>query len=103
MTDLFTIGPRARTADPSTSHEAAARAEKFLGAHHKSILAEMGRVGVPLAAEQIGDAIGITHVQVNRRLSELRDLNKVERTEEKHKNRSGSKAYKYRLVESANG
>lgn len=99
MDDLLgVIGPRSRISDPQTSHDAAKHAEKFLNSHHEAILAAMRASQRPMAAEEIADACGwATHVQANRRMSELCDRGLIEPTEERHVNRSGRKAVRYRL------
>ena len=102
MDDLLSvIGPRSRITDPKTSHDAARHAEKFLNSHHEAILAVMRASQAPMAAEQIADACGwSSHVQANRRMSELCDRGLIESTEERHVNRSGRKAVRYQLSRS---
>ena len=101
MSDLFTYSapPRSRRNDPDTSHAAGDEAASFINAHHRVILDALRGSAEPLAAEQIADAGGLkSHIAVNRRLSELVDRNLIRPTEERHVNRSGRKAVKYRLV-----
>lgn len=86
----------ARRSDPGTSHEAARRSRGLAARQHALILACMSD-GVWRAAEQIGDAIGLDHVSVNRRLPELVAQAKLEPTEERHRNRSGRLAVRYRV------
>lgn len=89
--------PRARRSDPDTSH-AAARAAQTLGSRHAHDIVEvMARAAAPLAAEQIADRVGLTSVQVNRRLRELVDLEVIEPTEHRHRNRSGRHAVQFRI------
>ncbi len=98
--DIFTDwSPRSRRADPSTSHESANHAGKFAGKHCAEILSLLRDFKFPMAAEEIADALGwASHVQANRRLPELVDAGLIIRTEERHTNRSGRSAFKYRAV-----
>lgn len=111
--DLFqyaeTARRNARRTDPDTSHEAGAAANDFKGDDQEQIFQALQVSGKPMAAEEISDALGWgDHVRVNRRLPELAapvygDFGVtirgalIERTEEKHVNRSGRKAYRYRV------
>ncbi len=100
MDDLLTIGQRSRTADPATSHEAGAAAEKFLGAHHEAILNVMLEARRPMAAQEISDVLGWkSHHAVNRRLPEPRDRNLIVRTTLRYINASGRGAFQYKLVD----
>jgi predicted ArsR family transcriptional regulator len=96
VTDLFDYEKAARRHDPATSKEAAQRAHDLAARHHAAIMGALNASAAPLAAEQIGDKIGIDHVAVNRRLTELERAEMIERTHERHKNRSGRSAVKYR-------
>ena len=51
-----------------------------------------------LSHEQIGDQIGLDHVKVNRRLSDLERDCQIEKTESRHMNRSGREAVQYRVI-----
>jgi len=62
--------PRARRTDPTTSHDAAARAARFAGGHWAKILAALRQHG-PMTAEQMFTFTGLTVVQVDRRMPEL--------------------------------
>lgn len=62
---------RARASDPATSHAAAARAVRFAGSHSARILAVLKECG-PYTADNLAQATGLTVVQVDRRMSELR-------------------------------
>lgn len=84
----------ARTQDPGTSHEAAASSKELRSRHHKIILEVFGP-GSRLASEQVADRAGLTHWQVTRRMNELERAGRLEKTEEKHVNRSGRKANRY--------
>lgn len=65
------IETHARKTDPHTSHEAAARIHEFAGAHCDRILECLQRFG-PLNKDQIADHTGLSSVQVDRRLPDLR-------------------------------
>lgn len=70
-----TTGPslaRARNGDPGTSHAAAKSAERFADSHAARILHVL-RNGFSdgMCAEEIGEAAGLTVVQVDRRTIEL--------------------------------
>jgi hypothetical protein len=61
--------PRARRSDPETSHAAAARSRAFSESH-------AGRIHValtqgPATAHELSERIGLTVVQIDRRLPEL--------------------------------
>jgi predicted ArsR family transcriptional regulator len=83
----------ARTTDPRSSHEAAARVAEFSAAINRRIIATLKAHG-PLAAEQIADTIGdLDMVQVGRRTSDLKRDGLIEVHEPLgHTNRSGRKA-----------
>jgi hypothetical protein len=61
--------PRARRTDPGTSHAAAQRSLQFAESHASRILLAL-QYGF-LNAEEIGEAAGLTVVQVDRRTIEL--------------------------------
>lgn len=89
---------RYRSNDPETSRMAARDSESFVTGQRKEIYEELKASEVPLAAEQIGDVLGFTHVQVCRRISELVDAGLIEPVDKLHKNRSGSMARRYRVT-----
>jgi predicted ArsR family transcriptional regulator len=100
MTDLFTYAeqrPNYRRADPITSKEAGRFADKFRSEHHAAILQALSD-GTPLAAEQIADRTSLDTVQTCKRFAELVRAGKIERTPEQHRNRSGRRAFRYRIV-----
>lgn len=70
--------PRARNDDPETSKAAARRAKAIQSKHGRAIL-DMLRFGtmVPLNAYDIAHGIGLTQVQVARRMRELLDVGLV--------------------------
>lgn len=65
--------PRARRTDPETSHAAARRAKTFAQSQSGRILLAMQLHG-PASARRLEQLIGLTVVQIDRRLCELRDL-----------------------------
>jgi hypothetical protein len=102
MTDLFEYAEtqRYRRSDPDTSREAAERVSEFDSDHHKAILDAMRRAGIPLAAEQIADALGglMDKVQIGKRMCELERGGAISKTEKKHVNRSGRRGYRYQVT-----
>lgn len=96
---LAWTSPRSRRRDPATSHESANHAAKFAGKHCADIVATLRAAGRAMACEEIADALGwASHVTANRRMSECVDAGLIARTEERHTNRSGRQAFKYRAV-----
>lgn len=70
--ELFIPEPRARRTDPVTSHEAAEKARQTgLADNHRAAILNVLSAHTPLTAGEIGHTIGLTNVQVCRRLSEL--------------------------------
>lgn len=92
--------PLARRSDPQTSRNAAKDAGRFSRGDCLAILETLRASAVPLAAEQISDALGWgNHVRVNRRLASLVDASLIAPCDDDlHINRSGSKARKYRVL-----
>ena len=81
--------PRARRADPETSHQAATKAASFAVNHRNRIMAVLTE---PLTIKEIAARCpGIDHVAVARRMPELKDLGLAEPTEEK---RDGCRVWK---------
>jgi predicted transcriptional regulator len=68
---LLDSTPRARRTDPITSHEAAAKAAKFAGGHAARILEALQQHG-PQSAHDLSQRTGLSVVQVDRRLPELK-------------------------------
>lgn len=67
-----TAVPRARHSDPLTSHAAARRVERFGDSHSARILHVLKTLNVNgMCAAEIGEASGLTVVQVDRRTIEL--------------------------------
>lgn len=64
---------RARRDDPVTSHQAAARVVEFAHAHHAVIVGSLMSQGSGTIYE-IGERVGLDHVQVARRMAELEAL-----------------------------
>ncbi len=88
----------ARRDDPQTSHQAAEEHESVNGWHCRTILTVLRAAGIPLAAEEIADATeDMDTVAVAKRFCDLLRANQIERTAERHTNRSGRQAFKVRL------
>jgi len=69
--NLHTI-PRARASDPLTSHHAAEASVRFADSHAARILYVLQNgFSDGMCAEEIGEACGLTVVQVDRRTVEL--------------------------------
>lgn len=68
--------PRARSDDPATSQLAAARVGEFAGEHYRVILKALAQGNGTIY--EIADRAGMTHVQVARRLPELKNEDQVE-------------------------
>ena len=102
--DLFSYAETRRSwrrSDPATSKEAGRSASKFSAQHHAEILKALADAGRPLAAEEIADRTALDYVAVGKRTIELLRDGKIERTAEQHTNRSGRKAFRYRLNQGA--
>lgn len=65
------IFPRARSTDPETSHDAAANAEKFARTHAGRIAVALMAMGSG-TADEIARITGLSVVQVDRRLPEMK-------------------------------
>jgi predicted transcriptional regulator len=70
--DDIQVIKRVRASDPVTSVEAAERAAKFATSHAGRILSAL-RLHGALTAHEIGTRTGLTVVQVDRRLPELKE------------------------------
>lgn len=68
--NALTAVPRARNTDPSTSHVAAGRVQRFCTTHIDKIVSCLVFHGDKTAAE-IAACTGLTVVQIDRRLPEL--------------------------------
>lgn len=68
--------PMARRRDPMTSHVAASRAQVFAGSHADRILAALKLHG-PRTAHELEHLIGLTVVQIDRRVAELRRIGRL--------------------------
>ena len=71
----------ARTTDPDTSHKAAREAHAFAGSQADRIAAALVTFG-PMGATAIGETLGLTNVQVARRLPELLAAGRAQPTEQ---------------------
>jgi predicted ArsR family transcriptional regulator len=89
----------ARTSDPNTSHEAAARAVEFVGAHCDRILACLREHG-PLTKDEIARRTGLTPVQVDRRLPDLRARQQAAPNGDERQSDSGRLERVWKAVES---
>ncbi len=91
---------RARRNDPATSHEAAESVEELAQKHHALILDVLKTYDRPMAAEEIADKYYpiLDKVLVGRRLCELERAGLITKTEQRHVNRSGRRAFRYGLA-----
>lgn len=71
LSHLLEAVPRVRKDDPSTSYGAASRAGSLARAHQEAILACLSMQTEPIGATSISSLVGLTQVQVCRRLPEL--------------------------------
>jgi predicted transcriptional regulator len=78
--------PRARRADPDTSHQAAEQVAEFACAHYSLIWAALR---APFTIYELAERTGLTHVQCARRLPEMEALGHVVVTEERRPGPSG--------------
>jgi DNA-binding HxlR family transcriptional regulator len=72
--------PRARRADPATSHHAAAQVERFAGGHYRLILNALAQGSATF--KEIAARSGLERHAVARRLPELQAALKVRTTDE---------------------
>jgi predicted ArsR family transcriptional regulator len=84
--------PRARIDDAHTSHAAAASMVGAAGEHRRLILDALRAAPTPLSAEEIAGRVGLTGVQVARRLAELRRAGAIAAGERVAVTRSGRAA-----------
>ncbi len=64
------------------------------------VLSVLHVAGRPMAAEEVADVLGgISHHTITPRLSDLEQLGLVVRTDERHQNRSGKSAVRFRISE----
>jgi hypothetical protein len=84
--------PRARSTDPETSKAAAAHALAFAESHAGKIFAALATPGT---CKEIGARIGLDHVAVARRLSEMEEANLIETTGEK---RDGCRVWRRKRI-----
>lgn len=81
MNTATEVAPRARRTDPTTSHQAAARAAYFADSHKDRIAKAMrwlASMNQPATADRIATASGLTVVQIDRRLPEMERADLVE-------------------------
>lgn len=89
------LQPRARSTDPETSHQAAARVIDFSGGHYALILGALGLHGEGTIYD-LAEQTRLTHVQVARRIAELDQL-RVEPTGKTKFSPSGRSCRVWRL------
>jgi len=96
MTALRTMS---RTGDPETSKDAAVSMEEAAATHTGKILAKLREVyPYALTPEELGDATGLGHVPVQRRLATLRRFGLIHRPGGRRKNKSGRSAMIWQAV-----
>lgn len=96
MTDLFEPHKHRHNRDPDTSQAAAEQAVGFVGIHRKKVY-DVIRFG-PAASEQIAAITGLTYMQVQRRVSDLRNNGQIEDSGRRHRNSSGRMAVVWQLA-----
>ena len=94
---LFGVSPRARSADPDTSHEAARSMHVAAGTHRGMILRYLEEHGAS-TGDAIDEALGWRHATANRRLPELRRMNLIEMSDQSAVTRSGRRAKMWRII-----
>jgi response regulator of citrate/malate metabolism len=101
MTDLFQYAAQLqnwRRSDPPTSKAAGLSVTKFSSEHHAAILRALREADHPLSAEEVSDRVGtIDKVQACKRFSELERAGLIEKTVLQYTNRSGRRAFRYRI------
>lgn len=65
--------PLAKTVDPETSHQAAAKVGSFSVTHESKILAALANYG-PMTSSEIGQKSGLEYMAVVRRMKKLADV-----------------------------
>lgn len=95
---MFDPIPLARSSDPDTSHQAAARVHEFGDKHH-GIIAVCLRQHGSLTADQIAALTRLDKYQVCRRLPEMERAGMVEPTGETRTTTSGRQARCWRLCD----
>lgn len=110
--DLFSYqpnkAPNYRPSDPKTSRDAGRSTQKFTADHHLAILAVLRRAGRPMACEEIAQAMAFDYargkvavqldaVAIGKRSKEMIEAGLIERTAERHTNRSGRSAFRLRI------
>lgn len=84
----FDFTKRVRRRDPDTSRAAAARAGEFGSEHHRKIVGSLMTQG-PATIYELAERIGLNHVAVARRMSELEELGVARPREEMRASPSG--------------
>lgn len=90
---------KARTSDPRTSHEAAERVEEFAGRQQRVILHVLKRLPNGATSDELAaGSLGLTKVQIARRMGELRARGLVEETGKTRPTPSGRQAIVWRAT-----
>jgi predicted ArsR family transcriptional regulator len=81
--------------DPDTSIHAAESVQAMASRHRAAILREIVVSDRPIAAEPIADKLGLTTLQVMKRISDLKNDDLIYDSGARHQNRSGRWAVKW--------
>jgi hypothetical protein len=94
--------PRAHVDDPGTSRAAAAGARDIARRHGARVRAAIEQLGVA-TAEEIADRLGLTALQVMKRVAELLEARSVFVADENGRTRAGRRCRRYRLAVPCSG
>lgn len=100
MSDLFDWAERSRRSDPKTSRDSARRVREFDRAHYGKILVALAG-GRKATIYEIANETGLSHVQVARRMPEMRKLGLAELTGETRPSPAGRLCRLWRVIEDA--
>lgn len=70
-------GAHVHRRDPETSLQAAESVRETASKHRAEILAAVSRYALPIAAEPLADCLGLSTLQVMKRLSDLRNAGAI--------------------------
>ncbi len=87
----------AKRSDPVTSHEAAESVVGAGAAIKTAIMAYMRQQGRPLAPEQVAKGMDLPLYTVARRMSDLKNEQRLFESDERHRNTTGRHAIRLRL------
>jgi hypothetical protein len=93
----FDAPPRARKTDPTTSHEAARRAELFATSHAERIVCAL-RMRGPSTAHELEPHTRLNYVQIDRRMHELVKAGRIKRTPLTRPTPTGGRAQVWELA-----